>query len=609
MTVACAAGGADAAEDGPRNWRPAGAPGVVFGVGGPVEPLVLGQPITVVLYIRNDAKKPVDVPMVAWADGVARPEVAFLIAGGRLIPPGGRAVRPVRSTVKLQFGEVRACPFDLQTWVVDGNESWTGRKHIRHPRVYWIECCWRWSANQPARRAATRLKFVRTEAAKTPLPQPNAKTLAKEALSVPGCPRIPAYEITYENLGRMLRSDDYEERYSAALHLAGTSTSGWKGTNRQADELTRLALADAFSATRRQGAKFARSRGLAAAAAIPALIEALKSQAGSVRAECVRALGATGALAAAMTRIKKMLAAGDQLEAIAWEFHEFGPPGLAVLKGYTGSDNPKVRLWCAAALARAGHDAGPYVKELKAAITGKQKKLVLSACRSAELAGRSAAGAGAVLAARLTDRDPEIRLAAARALQAAAPTDPVVVKTLIKTIAEKEKDIRGYCLGALGRIGPKAASAIPAIVKLMEADDSARFGALLALAKIDPKSPQALPVLIRLLRRGLDKERAPDEHVIEAIGAYGPAAKPAVGDLVKAMKVRRKHSYHVDKAIWALGQIGPAAIEAAGEIAKCIPGPFAETAQRALKRIMSKDPATMPPPDKHYTGQTLKVDF
>ena len=45
------------------------------------------------------------------------------------------------------------------------------------------------------------------------------------------------------------------------------------------------------------------------------------------------------------------------------------------------------------------------------------------------------------------------------------------------------------------------------------------------------------------------------------------------------------------------------------EIAKLIPGPFAETAQRALKRIMSKDPATMPPPDKHYTGQTIKMDF
>ena len=164
---------------------------------------------------------------------------------------------------------------------------------------------------------------------------------------------------------------------------------------------------------------------------------------------------------------------------------------------------------------------------------------------------------------------------------------------------------------ALGRIGPKAASAVPAILQVMEANDSARYGGgLYALEQIAPRSPLALPVLLRLLSRSLTGERPrPDRTLIAAIGVYGPLAKAAVGDLVKAMKVRGSHPYYVDAAIWALGQIGPAAIEARDEVRKFIPGPFAETARRALKRIEAKNPATMPAPDARYTGRTLRGDF
>ena len=158
-------------------------------------------------------------------------------------------------------------------------------------------------------------------------------------------------------------------------------------------------------------------------------------------------------------------------------------------------------------------------------------------------------------------------------------------------------------MAALGRIGPKAAPAVPAILRSMEIDRSRRFGGLRALEKIAPRSPLALPVLLRLLRQSLVKERIPDERVIAAIGAYGPAAEAAVADLVKATKVKDDHPYYVDVAIWALGQIGPAAGSAAAEVRGFIPGPLGGTAQRALKRITPADPGTMPAPDVRYTRQ------
>lgn len=594
--------------DGPRNWRAAGVPGVVFGVGGPKEPIVLGEAIPVVIYVRNTGKKPADVAMIAGSDDVVRPAVRFTIKGVRggfsLLPPGGSAKQgpPWRRTVTLRDGETLSWRVSLDRWVVYGNESWTGAKALRHPGVYWFECVWTASHC----RAAYRLTFVRTEAAKRPPPQPDAGFLAKQGHSVSAIARMPEYEVTYENLARMFASNDYHERYSAAVHLSRTSLRGWPGTKEQADKLARMALQDAYWATRQEGAKFAYFRGKAAAGVVPALIEALDSEAPAVRAQCVRALGATGNLAPAMPRIKKMLAAGDQLEAIAWVLWESGAPGLAVLNGAVNSNNTDVRLWCGAALVRSGRDAGGYLKELKAAIGSGQRERVISACTSVTLAGSAAAPAGAALAGLLADRDGAVRYRASTALKAAAPADPVVVRALAARLADKDAwDIGSHCMAALGRIGPKAAEAVPAILQVMEASSSARFGGILALEKIAPRSPLALPVLVRLLHRSLTKESPrPGTRLIAAIGAYGPSANAAVGDLIKAMKVRSHHAYHVDAAIWALGQIGPAAIKARDEVRKFIPGPFAETARRALRRIEAKNPSAMPAPDARYTNRT-----
>jgi HEAT repeat protein len=429
--------------------------------------------------------------------------------------------------------------------------------------------------------------------------------LSRSDGTVVGARILPEAQLTYENLARMFRSDDYRQRYAAAENLTRTTMHGWKGTKEQANELAVAGLKDPYWATRYEAAKFIYSRGNLAEATIPALIEALKSDEPLVRNQCVLALQRTGGAMKAFREFQQMLIDGDQLDAVATVLLESGSVGRKALTAAADSQNANVRLWSKAALAKGGAESGGYMKELTAALKSGRKDRVLNACKSIELAGNRGAAAGMLLANLLTDRDIDLRLAAVRALRDAAPKDKAVVDALVNGM--RDKDICDICLVALGRIGPKAASAIPDLLDLIEKDERARYGVLLALERIDPKSPAALPVLLRVLKK--TSEKRPDKAVIAAIGVYGPAAKAAVPDLVTALYVKSSHPYYVDAAIWALGQIGPDARAARSDVLKFIPGPFAETARVAMKRIDAQDPATMPAPEVKYTGRTLKMDF
>ena len=591
---------------GPRNWRPGIVPGVEFGLRVPAEPIVLGGPIPVEIHVRNVGKEPVEIPMRSRGSDEPYPAVQFRIgaAATSLIQPGGVAAEgqapPRKRTLRPNESLVYSAA--LETWVVSGDEARKGVQVFDRPAVYWIECIWQ-NPGTPPRSAAARLEFVRPGAAPPTGVAPDARRLARSDGSVPECPRMPDYEVTYENLALMLQSGDYRERYSAAEHLSRTSIHGWKGTKEQADQLVVTALKDPFWAVRYEAAKFASTRGRLAAGVVPALVEALASEEPLVRKQCVLALGRAGGVRAALPRLKQMLAAGDQLDAVVAVLLDSPAQGLALLKGTADSSDARVRLWSRAALAKGGADAAPYMKELTAALETGGKDAVIDACRSVEFAGKVAGPAGTKLGKLLSAADLSIRLAASRGLAASAPQEQAAVDALVAALGDK--DIQHNCLPALGHIGPKAASAIPALLDLMERDGSAAYGAMLALERIDPRSPRALPVLIRVLQKSLEKERSPNEQAIVAIGAYGPAAKAAVPDLIRVLHVKGSHPYYVDKAIWALGQIGPDAIEARQEVRSFIPGFFAETARQALRRIEAKDPAAMPPPEPRYTGRTL----
>lgn len=449
--------------------------------------------------------------------------------------------------------------------------------------------------------------------------EPTPAQLVRSDGSVPSVPQLTDEKLTYDNLKKLLESKSHIERYTGAANLMRCSLYGWKGTREQANELGTLALRDFYWAVQREGAKFAYFRGKEGAGMIPALVLALDAQEPLVRGQAALALEQTGGVDEALTRLAGMLATGDQLPEVASALSTT-EKGREALQERTASPTPVIRLFSNAGLIKGGGEefkgaVTPYLKDLRTVLTSNDKAEVIQACKSVDLTLNFAGGAGQEIVALLCHEDLGVRIAAALALQYSTPKDPAVVEAIVKVVTEKEielpddKDIRARCIFTLGRIGENARPAIPVLIRLMEKDPSTRNIVVEALLGIDPEAPAVLAALLKLFKDSINERRPNDsvnEQVIIALGRYGPAAKEAVPDLVKALGVKNRHPYHVPAAIWTLGQIGPDAAAARAEVEEYLRGPFHDLAAAALARITAKDPATMPPMQKEYPGPGVK---
>lgn len=434
--------------------------------------------------------------------------------------------------------------------------------------------------------------------------EPTPAQLARATSGIPNVPYLRREEITYARLKALLQSKSHIARYTGATNLASSSILDWKGTREQADELTTLTLMDDYWAVRYKGAKYAWSRGKHATGLIPPLAVALDSEEPLVRAEVALAIGQVGGVEHALPRLKKMLAIADQPLAVATALSSTGA-GRKALNELASSTNPTTRLFSNAGLIKGGNGTAkaatePYLQDLRAALGREDAATLIEACQSVDLAAGNAADAGREIAALLSHTDMDVRRAASNAIFECVPKDEAVVSALIKILNDKE--IRDKCILALARIGEKARPAIPTLIQLMEHDRSLRhINVAYAFPGIDPQSPEALAAMLNVLKASID-EGQPDEHVIVALGRYGPAAKGAVPDVVKAMGVHRFKSGHIPAAIWTLGQIGPDAAAAQSEVEKHLRGSYRELAATALARIAPKNPDAIPAPQQEYPG-------
>jgi HEAT repeat protein len=141
----------------------------------------------------------------------------------------------------------------------------------------------------------------------------------------------------------------------------------------------------------------------------------------------------------------------------------------------------------------------------------------------------------------------------------AGPGGPEDVPALVKALTHEDARLRSEAAEDLGLIGPPAAAAVPALLKLSEHDPDPviRVEASRAVASIDPKNEAALPRLVEALT---DKAARVRKRAAECLGDLGPRGKPAGAVLLKALK---DPDVAVSwAAIDALGQIGPGAAAA-----------------------------------------------
>lgn len=136
---------------------------------------------------------------------------------------------------------------------------------------------------------------------------------------------------------------------------------------------------------------------------------------------------------------------------------------------------------------------------------------------------------------------------------------PEVVPLLEFKRGEEEGDDVNNTWGAaadiLARIG---APSVPALIEALKIP-SRRAGAVLALGRIGPDAAAAIPALLALRSDPVRSDPDCRSSVADALGGIGPSARQAVPYLIDVVETTREDSYELQSAIQALGKIGPSA--------------------------------------------------
>jgi HEAT repeat protein len=158
-----------------------------------------------------------------------------------------------------------------------------------------------------------------------------------------------------------------------------------------------------------------------------------------------------------------------------------------------------------------------------------------------------------LLVKALQDEDDTV---VANAIAALSALGPRALEQIDNALANKQ--LRHYALRLIGRLGPEAASAVPAVIdalgKAGDAPDDIEFirEAQIALSAIGPAAKAAIPALIKSVGSENDEISA---SACYALGKMGDAARAAIPALQRA---EESESLVVQAAsVFALWQIQP----------------------------------------------------
>lgn len=215
------------------------------------------------------------------------------------------------------------------------------------------------------------------------------------------------------------------------------------------------------------------------------------------------------------------------------------------------------------------------------------------------------------LANGLSQTDPEIQICLLKTLGNQGPRAAPAVPALIKQLSHLNLEVRCYALEALANIGPGAKDAVPRLIALLSNSVESRMNrarAARALGKIGPNSAPAVPALVKCTEVG---DETMTLQSIQALGLIGPKAAFAVPALLKILKTESQIAIETfdDKddlwilegpvstitVITALGKIGAAAAPAVPTLSPLLVIPWArEETIIALGNIGPKAASAVP---------------
>jgi len=199
----------------------------------------------------------------------------------------------------------------------------------------------------------------------------------------------------------------------------------------------------------------------------------------------------------------------------------------------------------------------------------------------------------ATLADRLTSGDVAARRAAARKL--ALDHNPKLIPVFIRAANDSDDKVRQSAIGALGDIGPAAASAVPTLIAVLSTPlaepptgkidwkraASSRSAAAAARGNLGPVAKEAVPALSAALK---DENVPVRRWSATSLGEMGHEGRPAIPALLAALgdsdlQVRRY-------AIQSLMKIGPSA-DCVPQLSSCLHDEDATVRETAAALVKS----------------------
>lgn len=290
--------------------------------------------------------------------------------------------------------------------------------------------------------------------------------------------------------------------------------------------------------------------GTAAADAAPALVEALGDRNDAVRAEVVEALGKLGPAAAdvAVPRIVHALHDPDSwVSALAAEalgaMGESAEEAVPALVRSLGHISSQVRANAAEALGKLGPAAQSVRPALAKAAADPEGSVRCQAVRALGQLGPDAAARPALQAA-LGDADPQVRAAGAEALSLWHEEGQDVQQELLRLLDDANDEVKVRAAQALPRLVGPQPEVIDRLCKRMQKDDSVwvQGQAAQALGRLGPTAQAAGPALLEAVQTAEASVREQALHALALIQPPEAATAFTAGLKDSSAEIRRMAS-------------------------------------------------------------------
>ncbi len=236
-------------------------------------------------------------------------------------------------------------------------------------------------------------------------------------------------------------------------------------------------------------------------------------------------------------------------------------------------------------LVHLGPDAAPAVPVLIKYTGSSNFHSRYLACRALGRIGEPARSAVPIMIRLLNEEVSSVRRNAAEALgRLGDKIAPDAVEPLMKATRDPLDPVREAAILALGNFGTLAEPAIPLLQEILRDErNSARPEAALSLWLLTKDPEPILPVLRELLKYGhLEWEAA------QVMTTMGPAAEPAVPDLIKALKGDDTMQIFVAEALGSIGKGAAPALPALRKLLDNKEEGVRVIAQQAIDKIEGK---------------------